>query len=92
MRFKAEATAGGEQVIRLFVGQGIVTTAVGLAIGGALALALARVAERLLFNVRPTDPATMWIAFALLSGVALGACYLPARRASRVSPTVALGE
>jgi putative ABC transport system permease protein len=78
------------QVIRLFVGQGIVTTAVGLAIGGALALALSRAAERLLFNVRPTDPAAMWAAIGLLSGVALSACYLPARRASRVSPTVAL--
>jgi putative ABC transport system permease protein len=78
------------QVIRLFVGQGMVTSAVGVVIGVASAMGLARLVRDLLFNVAPTDPLTFWIAVGTLMLVSVGACYIPARRASRVNPTVAL--
>jgi putative ABC transport system permease protein len=78
------------QVVRLFVGQGLLTTVTGMAIGIAAALALARLIRDLLFNVAPTDPVTFTITTGVLALVSLGACYLPAKRAARVDPTVAL--
>jgi putative ABC transport system permease protein len=78
------------QVIRLFIGQGIATTAAGVAVGIASALALARLVTDLLFQVEPTDPLAFWTAIGTLMLVSLAACYVPARRAARVSPTVAL--
>ena len=78
------------QVTRLFVGQGVATAVAGAAIGIGGALALAGVARDLLFEVAPTDPLTFVVAAATLTLVAAGACYIPARRASRVSPTIAL--
>jgi len=64
--------------------------AVGLGVGAVLALAGARAASSLLFGLKPYDPATLAIAAALLALVALGASYLPARRATKVNPMVAL--
>jgi putative ABC transport system permease protein len=65
-------------------------TSLGVAIGAALALGLARLISSFLFGVKPSDPAT-YLAVALgLAAVALAACYLPARRATRVAPMVAL--
>jgi len=78
------------QVIRLFVGQGVITTTVGVAIGIAGALALARLVTDLLFNVAPTDAMTFLGAIATLMLVSTAACYIPARRAARVSPTITL--
>jgi putative ABC transport system permease protein len=78
------------QVVGLFVGQGVVTTILGVAIGVATALALASLVRDLLFHVEPTDPLTFWSAIAVLVLVATAACYIPARRAARVSPTIAL--
>jgi len=63
---------------------------VGVAIGSASALALSRALAGLLFGVRATDPATFVAVGALLLAVALAACYIPARRAMRVDPMVAL--
>ena len=84
--------ATGRQVVGLFVGQGLLTTTAGLVIGAAGGMALARLVEAqgLLFHVSARDPATFATAIATLLVVSLAACYLPARRASRVDPTVTL--
>jgi putative ABC transport system permease protein len=64
--------------------------ALGLAFGLIAALALTRLMSSLLFDVRPSDPLTLVVAVAVLAFVALAACYIPARRATRVDPLVAL--
>jgi len=66
----------------------LVLAGIVLGLGGALALT--RLMRSLLFGVGPTDAATFAIVPALLAAIALAACYLPARRAARVEPTVAL--
>jgi predicted permease len=78
------------QVLRLVVWQGMGMTAAGLTLGMAGAAVGARVLEKLLFGVRPNDPLTLAVVAALVSGVALLACWVPARRAMRVDPIVAL--
>jgi ABC-type antimicrobial peptide transport system permease subunit len=65
-------------------------TTVGLVIGGLLALALARLIGGLLYGVKPVDPATFALVPLSLLAIAMLACYLPARRATRVDPLVAL--
>jgi len=77
-------------VLRLVVGDGAKLALLGIAIGIASALALTRVMTSLLFEVKPTDPATFAGVAILLALVALAACYIPARRAMRVDPMVAL--
>ena len=77
-------------VLRLVVGQGMALAAIGLVTGVAVALGLTRWMSRLLFGVRPTDPLTFLAVAAVLAAVALAACYLPARRATRVNPVEAL--
>src|SRR3989441_1079219 len=77
-------------VLRLVVGQGLRLTLAGLAIGVVIALGLTRLLTGMLFSVKPTDPLTFVAVAALLCSIALLACYLPARRATRVDPVVAL--
>lgn len=77
-------------VRNLFMRQGLWLTATGLVLGIAVALALTRVMSALLFGVGPADPMTYVAVSAALGAVALLATYLPARRASRVDPIVAL--
>jgi putative ABC transport system permease protein len=77
-------------VIGLFLRQGAVTTAIGVGIGILGAMALARLVRDLLFQVEPTDPLAFWSAIAALVIVSAAACYIPARRAARVRPTLAL--
>jgi putative ABC transport system permease protein len=77
-------------VLRLIVGQGLVTVVTGLAVGIAGALALSRTIEGLLFGVTPTDPTTFAAVIVLLLGAGLAACGVPAWRATRVDPTAAL--
>src|SRR3989440_6630637 len=77
-------------VLALVVRQGFALAAAGLALGVLGALALTRVMRSLLFSVRPTDPTRFGGIVALLAGIALVACYLPARRAARVDPMIAL--
>jgi predicted permease len=77
-------------VLRLVVGQGLKLSLAGVAIGLAGALALTRMLATLLYGIRPADPITFcWVAL-LLAIVALLACFVPARRAMRVDPNVAL--
>jgi len=77
-------------VLGLVVGQGFALTLAGIGCGLAGALGMTRFLSSLLYGVRPTDPLTFLAVSALLTAVALAACYIPARRASRVDPIVAL--
>ncbi|MBV8858093.1 MAG: ABC transporter permease [Acidobacteria bacterium] len=77
-------------VLRLVIGQGMTLTLVGTGVGVAVALALTRVMSGLLFGVGATDPAVFVTVPLLLAAVALLACYIPARRATKVDPMVAL--
>ena len=82
--------ARATQVVRLVLGQGMRTIALGIVIGLGGAFAATRLIRTQLFGVGPTDPATfLWVPV-ILAGVAMVACYVPARRASRVDPVVAL--
>lgn len=82
--------AGPGDVIRLVMKQGARLAGTGAAVGLAGAFALTRLLSGLLFGVSPTDPVVFIAVPLLLIGVAFAACYLPARRATRVSPVVAL--
>src|SRR5262245_5075919 len=77
-------------ILKLVIGQGIKLALVGLAIGLVASVALTRMMKKLLFNVSATDPLTFIVVAALLVAVALLACYLPARRATKVDPLLAL--
>ncbi|TAM82433.1 MAG: ABC transporter permease [Acidobacteria bacterium] len=77
-------------VLRMVVGQGLRLAFIGMAIGIAGALALTRFLSSLLYGVKPTDPLTFAAVSLVLIAVALAACYLPARRAAKVDPMVAL--
>jgi putative ABC transport system permease protein len=82
--------AQGRDVLRLVVFQGIVQALAGVAVGLAGALALSRLMAGLLYGTRPTDPATFAAVVVVLSCVAVAASYIPARRATKVDPIVAL--
>jgi predicted lysophospholipase L1 biosynthesis ABC-type transport system permease subunit len=82
--------ASRREVLRLVVRNGMQMTFAGLGLGVVAALGLTRFLGGLLFGVKPTDALTFVSVAILLSGVALLACYIPARRATRVDPIVAL--
>ena len=77
-------------VLRLVVGQGSALICVGVALGLGAALAMTRLLRSILFGVSSSDPFTFVVVALLLAGVALLACWIPARRATKVDPMVAL--
>ncbi len=77
-------------VLRLILGDGARLTFLGVAIGLAASLGLTRLLAKMLFGVRASDPVTLVVVSVILSAVAFLACYIPARRATRVDPMVAL--
>jgi putative ABC transport system permease protein len=84
--------ADGGAILVLVLRQGLRTVAIGLAVGLAGSVALTRYMQSLLFGVAAQDLVVFSTVTALLLGVALAACYVPARRATRVDPLVALRE
>ena len=83
---------GAEQrkVLLLVVGKGIALAVFGITAGIAAALGVTRYLEAMLYGVKPIDPGTFLCVATLLLGVAVAACYIPARRATKVDPMVAL--
>jgi putative ABC transport system permease protein len=82
--------AQGHDVLQLVMSQGLKLALTGTTLGVVAALYVARLMKRLLFGVEPTDPTTLLGVSLLLMGVALAACWLPARRATRIAPIEAL--
>jgi putative ABC transport system permease protein len=77
-------------VLMLVQRQGLRLVMIGLAIGVAGALALTQLMKTLLFRVQATDPVTFVLVAVVLTAVSLAACLVPARRAAKVDPIVAL--
>jgi putative ABC transport system permease protein len=82
--------ANAASVLRGVLGRGLALVAIGIAVGVVGAIAFTRLLGALLYGVRPTDPAVFAVIIALLAVVGLVASYLPARRATRVDPMIAL--
>jgi ABC-type antimicrobial peptide transport system permease subunit len=80
------------EVLRLVLGQGMRLAGVGLVLGLLGAAALTRLLTTMLFGVQPNDPVTYVVVSALLGGIALAASSVPAWRASRVDPVIALRQ
>lgn len=76
--------------MRLVMGQGAKLTALGIAIGIGAALGLTQLMSSILYGVKASDPLTFAAVALVLAIIALAACYIPARRAMRVDPMVAL--
>jgi predicted permease len=84
--------AGTGQLLRLVVGQGLLLAGIGVTIGLGASFGVTRVMSSLLYGVKATDAATFAAVAAVLSAVAALACYIPARRATRVDPIIALHQ
>jgi ABC-type antimicrobial peptide transport system permease subunit len=84
------ATRGS--VLGMVLGQGMRLTVVGLVAGLVGSFGLTRLLQAQLFNVKPTDPATLTVVAGFIAAVAFAACYIPAQRATRVDPIITLRE
>jgi ABC-type antimicrobial peptide transport system permease subunit len=82
--------ADGPMIRRMVLREGSTVIGLGLVVGLAGAIAGSRFLQKLLFEVRPSDPLTIAVVCVLLGAVGVAACYVPARRATRVDPLVAL--
>lgn len=82
--------ASPRHILRFVIGQGMRYVLVGVVLGLAASFAFMRLIKSLFFDVSATDPLTFVMVTLLLVGVALVACYLPARHATRVNPAIAL--
>lgn len=82
--------ASRREVFRIVGIRGLTLATVGVAFGASGAIGLTRFMKSLLFQVDPADPTTLFAVCSLLIGVTMFACYLPARRATRIEPTEAL--
>ena len=82
--------ARGSDVLRLVISQGMRLVIIGVVIGVGLALVSTRIVKSYLYDVSTTDPTTFSVIALLLIGVAAVGCYIPARRATKVDPLVAL--
>jgi len=80
------------RVLGMVLGQGMALAVVGLVLGVGASFLLTRFLQAQLFNVKPSDPATLFAVTAFIATVALVACYVPARRATRVDPMVVLRD
>jgi putative ABC transport system permease protein len=87
---RATLGASRREIVGLVLRQGMKLAAIGMAGGLVAAVALTRLMTGLLYGVRPADPATFAAVTFLLGGIALLACYIPARWATAVDPVVAL--
>jgi putative ABC transport system permease protein len=90
MAIRMALGAGHRDVLGLVLGEGFAIALIGVAVGFAAALGLSRVMAGYVYGIKPTDPLTFAGAGLLLMAVAVLATYVPARRATRVDPTVAL--
>ena len=90
MGIRAALGATERSLLRLILDRGVRLTLIGIAIGVAGAIALTRLMAAILFGVGARDPMTMVSVGVILAGVAIMASYIPARRATRVDPVVAL--
>jgi ABC-type antimicrobial peptide transport system permease subunit len=88
IRMALGAQAG--DVLKLVMKQGIMLVLIGVGIGLSAALVLTNLMLSLLFGISPTDPLTFSVIPLILSAVTLGACFIPARRATRTDPMIAL--
>jgi len=82
--------ANARDVLRLVLGRGTRLIAIGIAFGLAASFVFARLLSNLLYGVTSNDPGTFALVSSVLVIVALAACYVPARRATRVDPMIAL--
>ena len=84
--------AGGRRIASMIMREAIIMLAIGLTVGLGISLYAAQAVKAMLYNLKPTDPPTFAMAAGALAIVAVGASYLPALRASRLDPMVALRE
>lgn len=82
--------ASPHDILKMVLRQGLTVVGLGLAVGLALALAGTRLLGNLFLGIKPTDPLTFVVVVGVLAGIALFACWVPARRATRIDPLVAL--